>query len=1157
MFVQKITILLAALLLSFFQTSEKDKQQSQSSLENNPFSFALDSLNVLVKTSGWNTNRLANFHFNIINSVTDSETNLQIIKNLPGDYEKSFLYSLVLKKQQKFNEMYDTLYGSITYNPSYSPFYEELVFAASASNRIALLESRINAENNISHKKFILGLIYSVKSEYGNALAIFKELAAKDSSDKYVLLQLSNAFRSTGDYQKARDILINAGNNFPADKWFLTKTSLAEGSLFFLSGDYDNAKKLYNKGYQLALAANDKQNQSKSFINLGIVEDYTGDVEKARELFAKAITTASLINDYEILATAYSELGVSYTFTNNLIEAKINFMKSQDLFEKLGNRLRLSYLLNNIGKIYAAMFDYRSALKFYENGIQLGGDDKRSQVMNLIDIADVYANLSNYTKALQYYRDAQKISSEIKDISLESEINYGLGSLNFNLDRFENALSYYNIAKEFALKTEFPSLVSDINHKIGLSYLMMDSLSNAEKFLLAALDVSEKNNIPYTVALASIDLASLLRKEKDFNSANKYVLKGQKAAGENGFTYLEAKGKLVEGEIAYDSGNFFKAENLFKEAGTRAAQLNEFRLQSEAYYLLGKMFHENGFFDAAKSYYLSAFDLINDISRPLFEEQDVQISYFSAQKEVYESLANLYLKQNKFKEAFEIIDKSRSRNMVQNLNNLKLQALLKDETSLDKIYEYEWIVHSGIYNKEETDSVKNAYNTLKEVLVSGHPELAQYLYKQDFPSLPEVQKNLNVDENLLSFFTTENETYLFLITKNNFRTYKKNITRSNLLKLLNDISPHYDSRNAVSTAFYNQDLFSFNANAAYKLYDYLLKDVLRDIPEQQKIIVTPSTELISVPFDFLVTSIGDEESSYSYYNKDYLIYKYNISYIPSAAIFLHQRKNTLENRDKILVVGNPTINSEIVGFAERRGLLEEAKGLPRSVAVLPLKYSEEEVNQITTLINADKVLLKNEATETRFKEDAEFSKIIHLSTHSFLFNKQPVIFFSNYYDPENDGFLEAGEIVQLKLNSDLVVLSSCNSGLGTVDEAEGIIGMTKAFFEAGTKSVVVSLWEVNDKYTARLMTLFYKKLSEGIDKDEALRQAKIDFIKQYSPNPYYWSAFVFSGNAEPVVLHAKVNIQPYIGGAMLILILVLVLIIFRKRIKNSGQILKT
>jgi CHAT domain-containing protein len=124
---------------------------------------------------------------------------------------------------------------------------------------------------------------------------------------------------------------------------------------------------------------------------------------------------------------------------------------------------------------------------------------------------------------------------------------------------------------------------------------------------------------------------------------------------------------------------------------------------------------------------------------------------------------------------------------------------------------------------------------------------------------------------------------------------------------------------------------------------------------------------------------------------------------------------------------------------------------------------------------------------------------------------------------KDDGFLELGEIVQLNLNSELVVLSSCRSGLGKIDEAEGIIGMQKAFFEAGSKSVLVALWDVSDKYTSYFMKYFYEHLAEGKTKSEALQQAKLDFIKNYSANPYYWSAFVLSGNPSTIKMQKALS----------------------------------
>jgi len=110
--------------------------------------------------------------------------------------------------------------------------------------------------------------------------------------------------------------------------------------------------------------------------------------------------------------------------------------------------------------------------------------------------------------------------------------------------------------------------------------------------------------------------------------------------------------------------------------------------------------------------------------------------------------------------------------------------------------------------------------------------------------------------------------------------------------------------------------------------------------------------------------------------------------------------------------------------------------------------------------------------------------------------------------------------------------------LGAVDEAEGVIGMQKSFFEAGAKSVVVSLWDVNDKYTSLFMQSFYKYLSEGFDKSEALRKAKMYFKKNYSANPYYWSAFVLAGNP------SSLNLQQASSFTLLYVLVMLLIIGF-------------
>ena len=243
--------------------------------------------------------------------------------------------------------------------------------------------------------------------------------------------------------------------------------------------------------------------------------------------------------------------------------------------------------------------------------------------------------------------------------------------------------------------------------------------------------------------------------------------------------------------------------------------------------------------------------------------------------------------------------------------------------------------------------------------------------------------------------------------------------------------------------------------------------------------------------------------------------------------------------DQNLLVGNPFVDNSEFTLSVRTGLIELNTSKPRSIRLFPLRFSEEEITSIDETIDNNVILLSSEATESNFKSMVSNSKIVHISSHSFLIKDQPLVMFSPQQDKSDDGFLELGEIVQLGLKSEMVVLSSCRSGLGRVDAAEGIIGMQKAFFEAGSKSVVVSLWDVNDKYTSYFMKAFYKQLANGESKATALQLAKLEFINNYSANPYYWSAFILSGDPSSINLQKASPFKIiYIIGLLLLVGLV-------------------
>ncbi len=1153
MIIQKVTILLLALIFSLLKPAEISSKISNDEVSKDI--TTLDSLKSAIKENDWNPYLLSSLQNYLVNSDLPAQKDSNNISDIrQGSFQKAFLKSILFKKENKFVAMYDSLDLYINKVPHYLPYYNELVFAANATYQLSVLEAKIEAIENFParEKNYLLGLINYKNANYKISKDYFENCLKSDSTNKFIFYELSYVYRSLGDYKTALTFIKKAEDYSGGDLSFLVKSSLAEGALYFLSGEYDIANRIYEETFKRCTENKLREGEGLSYVALGIMDDIQGFTQKAREKYSGAINIAGRIQNIELKAYALSELGVSYSYINKLIEAKENYLESYSLYKMMGDRLRLSLLSDNLGKIYMSIFNYEYALKYYNEGIEYAGDDKRALILNLTGMADAYTNIANYSEALRYYNKAKKLSSEMNEIELSININSGLGALNYNLNRLTNSLLYYSQAESECSKIDNPFLTADILDKLGNVYLSLDSLDISENYFREAMNLAQRNNATYTAMLAETDLAETLVKKKNYIEAMVVLNKSGRTALSGGFSYLQARSEILRGNILKNKDDFEEAKSSYINALNIAKNLNETNLEIEAYYNLAKLFDSKDLSKDAESYYASAVRTIEDVSRPLFSSEEVQISYFSGNREVYDSFAEHYLNQKKFRKAFELINKSHSRNMIQNLNNLKLQSMIKDSLVISKLYDYDWIIHSGIYDDQETGVVKDKMKELKFSLLKKNPNLAPYLNMEKWQTLDEIQNSLTENENLISYYSTEKNTYAFLIGRNIFKPFEFDISKDQLINLVHNISPYFDKNIIKADVYYNQDLFSFNSEAANKLYKYIVEPIVQNIPKEQEIIIAPSTELLSLPFEFLVTDFKDSESPYNYANKKFLVSDYEISYSPSITAFIKQQKNDLKNDGKVLLVGDPSINTGTEEFADRRGLLDESTGGERNFAFLPLKYSGEEINSIGKIINANTILLNNNATETNFKQNASLSRIIHLSTHSFLYNKQPVIFFSNTYDAENDGFLEASEIVQLKLNSDLVVLSSCNSGLGSVDESEGILGLTKAFFEAGTKSILVSLWDVNDKYTSKLMTLFYEKLSMGYDKSKALQLAKTEFIEEYSPNPYYWGAFVLSGNISPVKLkHNKDISLPMITLLTLIAAaLVVVIIINRKRIIN-------
>jgi len=181
----------------------------------------------------------------------------------------------------------------------------------------------------------------------------------------------------------------------------------------------------------------------------------------------------------------------------------------------------------------------------------------------------------------------------------------------------------------------------------------------------------------------------------------------------------------------------------------------------------------------------------------------------------------------------------------------------------------------------------------------------------------------------------------------------------------------------------------------------------------------------------------------------------------------------------------------------------------------PLPGSEAEAKAIASLLNT-KPIIGDKATKVYIEKLLPTARLIHLATHGLLDDiKQLGVpgAIALAASGNDNGFLTAGEIYEMKLNAELVVLSACHSGQGKIT-GDGVVGLSRCLFAAGVPSVIVSLWSVGDDSTQFLMSEFYQNLQNGMNKAQALRQAMLTTIADYSEEPQCWAAFTLLGEAE-------------------------------------------
>ena len=399
-------------------------------------------------------------------------------------------------------------------------------------------------------------------------------------------------------------------------------------------------------------------------------------------------------------------------------------------------------------------------------------------------------------------------------------------------------------------------------------------------------------------------------------------------------------------------------------------------------------------------------------------------------------------------------------------------------------------------------------DSLLNIFEERYPSFYNLKYSNKVTPLDEVEDVIGRRANLLSYVMTDNK--LYIIVSNSRKT--EVVTREIDSAFYSSLNRYREMLSEMPATSSVRKPFNEFMDLSLELYSILLEPAIPYI-KGDKIVVSPDNILSYIPFETLTTE-EFRSPELLYRDAPFALKDYRFSYIYSVTLSSETERRSRRLRNN-LVAFAPTYE----GMELSDSLLTEYPGLRGDIRSLPFALVEAE-NAVKQC--GGKAFLAENATEEAYEKEAHNYAIIHLAMHTLVDDKHPAfskMIFSRSEDGSDDGLLNTYEVYSIPLNAMMVVLSSCNTGTGMLVTGEGILSLARGFLFAGSRSVVMSMWTVEDASASSLIGSFYSNMRKGQTKSEALRTARLKFLRtadQERSHPYYWSTLVVYGDDTPL-----------------------------------------
>ncbi len=566
-----------------------------------------------------------------------------------------------------------------------------------------------------------------------------------------------------------------------------------------------------------------------------------------------------------------------------------------------------------------------------------------------------------------------------------------------------------------------------------------------------------------------------------------------------------------------------KDSELHLRAAIRIREKN-LAVAPEEYQALARLQARKGQAEEAAASYLAAIKALEAQRTRLGGAQESQWLYGSSLGNLYFEAAENQIALARPQEAWRLIERGRARGFQELLAQKDLRfakelpaPLYAERHRLDTEYDQAqaalaaWTPQQGADKLEALQGrlrdLRLAQAEVQEKIRRSSPRLAS-LETSTPLDLAAARSALDPGTVLLIYAVGDSQSYLFVLESAGapgpgFSFYSLPVGRKDLKREIESFRSLLE-RPETRLATLKQ--------RGQHIYDLLLRPARPRLVRARRWLISPDGPLHSLPFAALVSG------------NHYLAESKPIHIVASAAVYKEIKATRSEKPSaatELLAVGDPLYPAGMENHAETAGDPQMQDALRRGLRLKPLPATRTEVEAISKLFPGARTLLGNDATEEATKSLAPQARRLHFACHGLLDERFPLNSALALSIPEHpqeghdNGLLQAWEIFdELRLDADLVTLSACDSGLGKEMGGEGLVGLVRAFQFAGARSVLASLWEVADVSTARFMKAFYGHLHDGKPKDEALRAAQVDMIREKSgsSHPFHWAAFELFGD---------------------------------------------